>query len=201
MRRRIESYLLHRFAAHYATLTGARRRALFASVEGRVIEIGAGTGANFAQLPRGLHWTGVDPNPHGATYAQREAERAGCTGFRYVTAHAEQLPFDDASFDACIATLTLCSVRDVTAALAEVRRVLRPGGAFYFMEHVAGACGSVRLRRQRLARPWFRLIAGCTPDRDTAASLQGASFASVELERFTLDLPIVGPHIAGVARR
>jgi ubiquinone/menaquinone biosynthesis C-methylase UbiE len=200
MRGILASFLLDRFARNYARRTGERRARLFATAAGRTLEIGAGTGANLAFLPRGLDWTGLDPNPHGARYARSAAECAGC-GFHYVTGRSEALPYADGDFDTVIATLTLCSVTDPVAVVEEIRRVLRPGGSFYFMEHVAAEPGTAQRRRQQLARPWFRALAGCTPDRETGQLLRAAHFRELQLERFAVDLPIVAPHICGVAWR
>jgi ubiquinone/menaquinone biosynthesis C-methylase UbiE len=169
-------------------------------MRGNVLEIGAGTGVNFAFIPAGVHWVGVDPNPHSLRYIREAAHRSGHE-FDFRPGSAESLPFPDASFDSVASTLTLCSVRDPVLALVEIRRVLRPGGQFLFMEHVAAAAGSRLRRRQRLLRPVFRCLAGCTPDLDTGTLIGSARFSSLEMERFDLSLPIVGPHICGRATR
>ena len=91
------------------------------------MEIGAGTGANFACIPAGVDWTGIDPNPHSLRYVREAALRSGHK-FDLHQAFAESLPFPDASFDSVASTLTLCSVRDPVLVLDEIRRVLRPGG-------------------------------------------------------------------------
>lgn len=200
MRGILGAFLLDRFAGIYARRTGERRARLFATATGRTLEIGAGTGANLAYLPRGLDWTGLDPNPHGARYAREAAKRAGC-GFHYVSGRAEALPYAAGEFDTVIATLTLCSVDDPATVVEEIRRVLKPGGGFYFMEHVAAEPGTAQRCRQRMARPCFRCLAGCTPDRETEQLLRAARFRELQLDRFTADLPIVGPHICGVAWR
>ena len=117
---------------------------------------------------------------------------------------AEALPLPDASADAVLSTLVLCSVDDVAQTLAEVHRVLRPGGRFYFLEHVAARAGSTRRRAQRLLKPaWCRLADGCRPDQDTSALIQQADFAEVQLEHFRAGsvLNPVRPHIARTARR
>jgi ubiquinone/menaquinone biosynthesis C-methylase UbiE len=188
------------FSHRYAALTGNRKRHLFKGIHGNMLEIGAGTGVNFAYIPAGVHWTGVDPNPRSLPYIREAARRSGHE-FEFRQASAESLPFADASFDSVASTLALCSVRDPVLALDEIRRVLRPGGQLLFMEHVAAPAGSRLRRRQRLFRPIFRCLAGCTPDRDTGSLLRAARFSSVELEEFVLSLPIVGPHICGRAVR
>ena len=176
------------------------KRDLFSRLRGEVLEIGAGSGANFEFLPRAIHWTGSDPNPHGQPYAFRNAAARGIAA-EWRTSQAEELPFDDGSFDAVLCTLTLCSVREPHRAIAEVRRVLRPGAPFVFIEHVAAPAGSALLRRQRLWSPVFRCCFGCTPDRDTGALLRGVGFSSLEMAEVSLPVPVVAPHIAGIARR
>jgi ubiquinone/menaquinone biosynthesis C-methylase UbiE len=188
------------FTPRYAALTRTRKQRLFAGVRGELLELGAGTGANFEFLPPAVRWTGVDPNPKALPYIRAAAGRTG-HAFHFHAAEAETLPFADGCFDAVACTLTLCSVGDPARVLEEVRRVLRPGGELLFLEHVAAPDGSRLRRRQRLVRSAFRCLVGCTPDRDTGALLQAAGFASVEMERFNLSLPVVAPHICGRAVR
>jgi len=115
---------------------------------------------------------------------------------------AENLPLADASIDAVVSTLVLCSVRDLERVLREIVRVLKPGGEFVFIEHVAAPDGT-RLRRiQRIIRFLWKVIGdGCCPDRETARAIQVAGFAQVELDEFRLPLGPVSPHIAGRAVR
>jgi SAM-dependent methyltransferase len=177
----------------------ARKRALLADVTGDVIEIGPGAGANLRYCPQSIHWIGVEPNPYMDAYIQREAARRGMS-VEIRRGTAEQVPAEDASADAVVSTLVLCSVRDVAATLAEVRRVLRPGGRFLFVEHVAAPEGTRQRRRQRLVRPlWSALADGCRPDQETARLIEAAGFARVEIERFTTPVPFIGPKIAGTA--
>jgi ubiquinone/menaquinone biosynthesis C-methylase UbiE len=196
----LQCLFLHFFSHRYAALTGERKLHLFAGIQGSILEIGAGTGVNLAFIPAGVRWTGVDPNPRSLPYIREAARRSGHE-FEFRQASAESLPFPDASFDSVASTLTLCSVRDPALALDEIRRVLRPGGQLLFLEHVAAAAGSRLRRRQRLLRPIFRSLVGCTPDRDTGLLLRAARFSTVEMEEFELSLPIVGPHICGRAVR
>lgn len=191
--------LLERFHRYYGPLVAERKRRLLGALEGTVIEIGAGTGANLAYLPRGVRWVGVEPNPAVRPYVERAARASGADAV-LVQAWAEALPFRDGVADAVISTLLLCSVEDPAAVLAEIRRVLKPGGRFVFIEHVAAPPGTRTRRRQRLVRPlWKRLADGCTPDRETWRWIEQAGFRRLDCERFTLNLPIAGPHIAGVA--
>ena len=197
---RLHALFLHLFAGRSNRLAGSLKRDLFSRLEGDVLEIGAGSGATFQFLPRSIRWVGSDPNPHGRPYAFRLAAKHGIHA-EWCTSPAEHLPFGDATFDAALCTLTLCSVRQPHRAVEEVRRVLRPGAPFVFLEHVTAPEGSSLIRRQRLWRPVFRCCLGCTPDRDTAALLRKSSFSSLEMKEFSLPIPIVAPHIAGIARR
>jgi ubiquinone/menaquinone biosynthesis C-methylase UbiE len=198
IRNLIHAYLLNRFVPRYNRMAGEVKSRLLAGVEGEVLEIGAGTGANFPYLPQAVRWTGCDPNPDGWRYCERQASAAGIEA-DWRTAAAEQLPFDGGRFDAVVSTLTLCSVRSPEKALREIVRVLKPGGTFIFLEHVAAHESSPLLRRQRLWAPVFGALAGCRPHQDTARLIAEAGFTAVELERLSLPLPVVGPHAAGRA--
>ena len=172
---------------------------LIAPLKGTVVEIGPGPGANLQFLSPDVTWIGIEPNRHMEPYLRAEADRLG-RPVRLEVGVAERLPFADQSVDAVLGTLVLCTVRDVAGALAEVRRVLRPGGRFVFIEHVAAPAGTWARRVQRWSRrPWGVLGDGCRPDRETWRAIEDAGFRSVELARFRIPVPIVGPHIAGAA--
>src|SRR4051794_9334539 len=148
----------------------AARRDLLADAHGRVLEIGAGTGLNVAHYPAGLDVVYTEPDPHMARRL-----RARVTDL--VEAPAEALPFADGSFDTVVSTLVLCTVSDVPAALAEIRRVLRPGGRLLFLEHVRAPSGS-RLEhwQDRLHGPWKAFACGCHCNRDLPSTLREAGF-------------------------
>lgn len=176
------------------TRTGyeARRRALLSGLRGTILEIGAGTGANFGVLPAGIRWVGVEP-----------ARRRPPAGSRAVLAAVgERLPLRNHCVDAVISTIVLCSVRDQRQVLAEVRRVLRPGGTFVFCEHVAAPARTWARARQRAVAPLSRRFdAGCQPGRETWRAIEDAGFARVELEWFTIPprWNVYSPRIAGRA--
>lgn len=180
-------------------LYGARKRELFAGLDGTVVEIGPGTGVNLPYLPRGIHWIGLEPNPHMHDFLREELDQRGVDGeLRSDPAQETGLP--DNVADTVISTLVLCSVPDVQETLSELQRILRPGGQLLFIEHVAAPPGTWLRTLQRGIRPvWMRLGDGCHPDRDTGAALTSAGFSSVEYDRFDTGLPVVSPHIAGVA--
>jgi ubiquinone/menaquinone biosynthesis C-methylase UbiE len=182
-------------------LLGARKRLLFAALRGTVLEIGPGTGANLPFLPSDVRWIGVEPNPYMHRYLREKAAKLG-REIKILCCTAEQLDLPDESVDAVIATLVLCSVDDVTRALHEVWRVLKPDGQFVFIEHVAAPRGTMLRRLQELVQPVWSVIAdGCHPDRETWVALERAGFRGLQYERFELDIPlkITAPCIAGVA--
>ena len=174
----------------------AAKRSLFADLRGTVLEIGAGKGANFGLLPGQVRWVGLEP-------ARRRRRRLARSHAGLVLAgDGERIPLRDHSVDAVISTIVLCSVQDQDRVLAEVRRVLRPGGAFVFCEHVAAPSGTRARRWQRALAPWCRRFdAGCDPSRETWRAIERAGFADVELEWFTLPpgWSIYNPCIAGRA--
>jgi ubiquinone/menaquinone biosynthesis C-methylase UbiE len=202
LRQRIFAWALARFNRRYEQFVAPYKQRLFAELRGTVVELGPGTGVNLRYLDReGVRWIGVDPNPFMRPYLLREAEKLGmAVDCRVGSAYA--LPMEDASVDAVICTLVLCSIDDQQRALREVLRVLKPGGRFVFIEHVAAPRGS-RLRRvQRLVAPvWRPLVDGCNPCCETEAELERAGFAAVEYEEMVAPLPVVSPQIVGVARK
>lgn len=191
-----------RYGAKTDRYLGAYKARLFADVCGTVLEIGSGAGSNLRYLPgTGISWIGVDPNPFMKPHLVREAHRLNLE-IELREGTAELLPVDDESVDIVISTLVLCSVVDQKRALGEIFRVLKPGGKFVFIEHVAARRGSWSRRIQHLVKPlWRRMGDGCNPDRDTRTMLEGAGFVSIDIEEFLAPLPIVGPHIAGVAMK
>jgi ubiquinone/menaquinone biosynthesis C-methylase UbiE len=175
---------------------------LFSELSGTVLEIGPGAGANLVHLRGGgIKWIGVEPNPFMKKHLAQEARRLGVeVELRHGS--AENLPAEDASADFVISTLVLCSVVDQERALDEILRVLRPGGKLLFIEHVAARSGTWQRRIQTLAKPlWRRIGEGCEPDRETTTRLQRAGFATLEFEEFMAPVPVVGPHIAGIAAK
>ncbi|MCX5070205.1 methyltransferase domain-containing protein [Micromonospora lupini] len=166
--------------------TAAFRRDLAAGLTGRVIEVGAGNGRMFAHYPPTVtEVVAVEPERRLRAAAVRAAPAAPVP-VTVVDGLAEALPAGAGEFDAAVVALVLCTVPDQAAALAEIRRVLRPGGQLRFFEHVA-AEEPGRLRRvQRLsdATVWPRLFAGCHTGRDTTAAIRAGGFAIDELRRF-----------------
>jgi ubiquinone/menaquinone biosynthesis C-methylase UbiE len=183
---------------------GERRDQLLAGVTGRVIEVGAGNGMNFAHYPPEVTAVvAVEPEPLLRELAEAEATKVRVP-VEVVDGTASRLPADDASFDAAVASLVLCSVPDVHAALAEIRRVLRPGGQLRFFEHVrANTDGLARVQRILAATVWPIFVGGCHPDRDSGAAIEGAGFTIDRIDEFRIPdtrIPApASPHILGVA--
>jgi SAM-dependent methyltransferase len=181
--------------------SAAQRRVLLGDLRGKVLEIGPGGGPNLAYYHADVTWLGVEPNPYMHPYLLRHAAKLA----RPVEVRlgvAEALPVDDGSQDAVVSTLVLCSVHDPARALAEIVRVLKPGGRFVYVEHVAAPEGS-RLRRvQEWVNPlWKRVADGCHANRESWVTIEAAGFGRVEIEHYTTTLPLVAPHIAGVATK
>ncbi|MFC5814383.1 class I SAM-dependent methyltransferase [Nonomuraea harbinensis] len=183
-------------------VTGELRTRLLDGLSGRVLEVGAGNGLSFPHYPPGVREVvAVEPDD----VLRAAAERAAATApvpVRVVPGHAGALPSGPAEFDAVVVSLVLCSVPDPAGALAELRRVLKPGGELRFFEHVRSD-RPVRGLLQDLVTPvWSRVAGGCHPNRDTAAAIGAAGLVIEEHDRFTHRIPGAPPlaHILGRAR-
>jgi SAM-dependent methyltransferase len=179
---------------------GERRERLVGALEGDVLEIGAGTGLNLEHYRLARRVVAVEPDRR---YARRLRERASAAAVEVDVAErgAESLPFDDGSFDHVVATLALCSVGDLDAVLAEVRRVLRPAGALHFIEHVR-ADGRRARWQDRLTPVQRRVADGCHLNRDIAAAITRAGLRIDDIEHFEMPPghPLIKPAIQGRAR-
>jgi len=179
-----------------------RKQRVFAELPDRVVEIGPGVGANLRYLPAGATLVAVEPNRYMHGQLRAAAHRRGMQ-LQLRESLAEQTGLPDQSVDAVISSLVLCSVEDPDAALAEIRRILRPGGTFRFVEHVVAEEGTVTRAAQRiLRRPWAWTFEGCSCERDLETSVRAAGFASVSVERYRLRTPFLpfNTHIAGIAQ-
>jgi len=165
--------------------TAEHRDRLLAGLTGRVIEVGAGNGMNFSHYPGTVREVvAVEPDDHLRALADQATARAAVP-VRVVAGHATALPADDDSFDAAVTSLVLCSFPDVPAALAEIRRVLKPGGQLRFFEHVRSARPWLGLLEDAITPLWSRVGGGCHPNRDTAAAIRAAGFDIADLDRFS----------------
>jgi len=196
---RLQAWILTRACPVYEKSVAPYKRALLGELSGAILEIGPGTGVNLAYYPPTIRWTGIEPNPLLHAYLRAAiAEKNLSADLRF--GRAESLDVPDSSLDAVVSTLVLCTVPDVAATLREILRVLRPGGRFVFIEHVAAAPETFTRRVQRFVKPVWRYFGdGCHPDRETWKSIASAGFSSVHLDHFRVPSPIVGPHIRGAA--
>jgi ubiquinone/menaquinone biosynthesis C-methylase UbiE len=184
---------------------GRWRDQLLDGLSGRVLELGAGNGINFSHYPGTVDEViAVEPEP----YMRAKAAAAAVTAPVPVTVKpgiADAIELPDASVDAAVASLVLCSVPDQARALAELHRVLKPGGELRFLEHVRSR-GARKARVQAAADRtgvWQLIAGGCHCSRDTVGAIRAAGFEVVQVEDFDLgpSWTITNPHVLGSAVR
>jgi SAM-dependent methyltransferase len=182
------------------------RTGLLAGLRGAVIEVGVGDGRSFEHYPPTVErLLAVEPDPV-AREAAAERARTAAPPIEIVAGVAQALPAPDTAFDAAVVMGLLCSVPDVSAALAEIRRVLVPGGELRFWEHVRSGNAAFRFFQRAADRLfWTRTLGGCETTRDTEAAIRAGGFEIVWLEHgfhssslFTVPC---APYVLGVARR
>jgi SAM-dependent methyltransferase len=178
-----------------------QKRRVFGGLPPTVVELGSGVGANLRYLDPGSTLVAIEPNRPMHRRLTAAADRRGVRlDLRERLAEDTGLP--SRSADSVISSLLLCTVADPAAVLAEVRRILRPGGTYRFVEHVAARPGTpTRALQRALRRPWAWTFEGCSCERDLAGTLRAAGFARVDLESYRLHSPFVNfnTQIAGVA--
>jgi ubiquinone/menaquinone biosynthesis C-methylase UbiE len=174
---------------------GRWRHWLAAGARGRTLDLGCGTGRNLPLLPPGSRVVGADPCPQNLARARRRAP-----GALLVRARAEALPFKEDAFDTVVSGFVFCSVSDPAASLAEIRRVLAPGGVLRMLEHVRSASAAWARLQDWIQPAWTAVTGGCHPNRETEIAVERAGFAiegdgrraSESMRRFQarpLDLP------------
>jgi ubiquinone/menaquinone biosynthesis C-methylase UbiE len=182
---------------------GQWRAELLRELSGSVLEVGAGTGATLALYPKTVtRLVLCEPDPH--MRRKLEAKRGSAGGMEISDASIQDLAFEESSFDAVVSSLVLCSVQDPQAALAQIRRVLKPGGRLVFLEHVAADGKPNRLKWQRRIEPvWKHLMGNCHLTRRTEAAIEAAGFRIERIQRESMRkaLPVCRPSIRGIARR
>jgi len=199
------------FAAMYDPLMAAtekagladRRRELLGHARGRVLEIGGGTGANLPYYGAAVDEVVLaEPEEPMARRLERKLTNSSLRA-RVVRAPAEALPFEDESFDVVVSTLVLCTVTDQSRTLAEIHRVLKPGGRLLFVEHVRSDDAKLARWQDRLNGLNRRLGHGCNCNRDTLAGIAGAGLEIVDVEHDSLKKapPLARPLVLGIAQR
>jgi ubiquinone/menaquinone biosynthesis C-methylase UbiE len=201
VRDRIRPALYDFFGGRMEKHFAEHRRSALAHARGRVLEIGGGTGFNLPHYPQDVAELVITEPAPGMLERARRRAAAIARPVTLVQASAESLPFDDSEFDTVVSTLVLCSVVDVEQALAQIHRVLRPGGQLIFVEHVRSDDARRAKWQDRLERPWMILADGCHPNRATLARIEEGPFNVVEVERSEVPKspPIVRPLVAGRA--
>lgn len=195
-----------RMAADFEARGASEHRTeALAGLAGRVVELGAGTGINFGHYPTTVtEVVAVEPEPYLRSIAAEAAAEVEVP-ITVVDGHAEHLPLDDASCDAAVASLVLCSVPDQAVALAELRRVVRRGGELRFYEHVRSERPGLARAQRALDVVWPIVGGGCHASRRTLDAIEGAGFEVESVRRFnfrpSLVVAPVAPHVVGRARR
>ncbi|KAI9111543.1 hypothetical protein K1719_017233 [Acacia pycnantha] len=170
----------------------------------KILEIGIGTGPNLRYYANNsdVQVVGIDPNQKMEKYARSSAVSAGLptSNFEFIHTVGEVIPLDDASVDAVVGTLVLCSVKDVSLTLQEMKRVLRPGGMYVFVEHIGAKEGTLRVI-QKILDPLQQMMADrCHLCRDTESYISEAGFSRVDLNTVSLKkAALENPQIYGVA--
>src|SRR3954470_21893614 len=174
---------------------------VFRDLPPTVVELGAGVGANLRYLAAGARLIAIEPNPYMHERLRRAPRRRGVE-LEIRSVVAERIDLPDASADTVISSLVLCTVRDPAVVLAEIRRILVPGGRFSFAEHVAAKPRtSTRWSQRMLRRPWAWVFEGCSCERDLTSVIASAGFTSADINPYRLHSPFVpfNTQIAGTA--
>jgi SAM-dependent methyltransferase len=192
-------------AAAEAAGAAEHRDRLVDGLAGRVVEVGAGNGLNFGHYPSTVtEVVAVEPESH-LRRAAEEAAAGSAVLVQVVDGTSTSIPLPDAAVDAGVASLVLCSVPDQAAALAELRRVIRPGGELRFYEHVRASDPGWARWQRRVDPVWTRIAGGCHLTRDTQAAIEGAGFVVESSDRFPFApcalSRLAAEHILGRARR
>ncbi|MBM9579011.1 class I SAM-dependent methyltransferase [Leptospira sp. 201903070] len=177
------------------------KKNLFEDLPDTIVELGPGVGSNLRYFKPGTTLLAVEPNEGMHSLLKKNSEKYSIKT-ELMNLSAEKLPFPDSSVDAVVCSLVLCSVVEPDQVLKEIRRVLKPGGRFVFLEHVAAEHGSWIYWIQRIVfRPWLWFFEGCHLTRDTHQTLRSANFSNLKIEERSLPtvfLPI-RPHVYGIA--
>jgi len=186
---------------------GSKKKELFKGVKGRILEIGPGTGVNLRFFDKDVNWIGIEPNQAMHPYLKSEAERLGINA-EIKTGMSEHVHIENESVDHVVSTIVLCSVKNVENTLNEIKRVLKPGGTFLFLEHQADKPWTWRRMIQNIVpyTRWRYFSDGCTPSRSLGRAIESVGFEKVSYQEFMQEgsgiiLAINRPHICGWAKK
>ncbi|XP_019647515.1 PREDICTED: methyltransferase-like protein 7A [Branchiostoma belcheri] len=210
--RKVYAYILSRIAKSYNKKMSPFKEKLFEDMKTHhtgdltVLEIGVGAGANFKFYPAGTSVIAVDPNPEFDKYLMKNAEEFGEVKLQdFVIAAGEEMAgVPDCSVDVAVCTLVMCSVADQVKVLAEIKRVLKPGGKFYYMEHVRAAPDTWAYSIQNWVDVvWPYLSDGCTVRSELWKHLDTAGFSQVDYQKFDapIRMALIAPHLMGTATK
>ncbi|XP_013864596.1 methyltransferase-like protein 7A [Austrofundulus limnaeus] len=209
--KRMIPFVLQRMSVKYNEKMHESKKELFRDLSGfkgnggqlTILEIGCGTGANFQFYPPGTKVVCTDPNPHFQKYLAENMKKNDRLRYeRFVVSTGEDMSsVEDESVDVVVCTLVLCSVTDVAQTLREMHRILRPGGAFFFIEHVVADPSTWTYFFQHVLQPaWDYLGDGCKMTRTTWKYLEEAGFSDLKLQHINAPLFfVIKPHIFGHA--
>jgi ubiquinone/menaquinone biosynthesis C-methylase UbiE len=206
IRGRFNKWILHASDNTSHKIYGKWKQKIFENIPNSVVELGPGTGANLRYYRQGTFLTAIEPNLMMHDQLRKNAKQYEIT-LDIRDSKAEDLDLTDESTEAVISTLVLCTVGDMNQVLSEAYRVLKPGGRFLFLEHIAAPKGTLLRHFQNLYlihQPWRWCFEGCRINCETDSALKMAGFSKIELERFELKslLPVPIRHfITGIATK
>ena len=165
------------------------RREVLSEAQGRVLDLGTGTGANLLLFPEAVdELVLAEPDPHMQEVLRRKVGSMNRGSIELVSAPAERLPFEDASFDCVTCTMVMCTMPNPQVGIEEVARVLKPGGKFLFLEHVRSEDPGFARTQDRLERPWRFLADGCHCNRDSLATIEASPLTVQRVRRGQMPL-------------
>lgn len=202
IRGRLNAWILHVADKRHQKAYGRWKQKIFEDLPVSVVELGPGIGANLRYYRRGTLVTAIEPNLMMLKRLRRNAAQHEIN-LDIRESKAEKLDLADESAMAVVSTEVLCTVDDPNQVLKEVYRILRPGGRFLFLEHIAAPKGTLLRRLQDLnliRQPWRWCLEGCMLNRETDSELQKMGFSKIEMERFEVR-GLVKHYIAGIATK